>query len=158
METTAETLVQTNSTLDQSLGGKGSPDFLPTYPSSPQEKEWPVAIWYGDKLPAVDVTVDIMLRPAKGQDMNAETIASVNHPQHSSLGTKNSNMFIAPFRLQLGKRYYLLIVTRRGWFYEKINIDADPSAANGWKVSECLYRNRAGCTTACRRDFTPRAP
>jgi hypothetical protein len=142
METTAETLAQTNSTLSQSLGGKGSPYFLATYPSNPQEKEWPVTVWYSDKLPAVDVTVDIMLRPAKGQVMNGETIASVNHPQHFNLGTITSNMFTAPFRLQPGKRYYLTIVTRRGWFYEKINIDADPSAANGWRVSECLYRNR----------------
>jgi hypothetical protein len=139
-----------NANLFQTMGGTGYPFFMPTYPTieSGSERLVPVKVAYfnGKHVPLIDVNVDVMLRPPKGEKLEdfmaaaGNGIGTVFHPKHYSLGTVLPGLFDSPIQLQAGKRYYFSITTRRGFFVEQINIDQDKNTTTGWSFSECLYR------------------
>jgi hypothetical protein len=114
----------------------------------------PVKMFYWNRrIPLVDVNVDVMLRPANDEKWDDFVIvpnwivdsgskaASIFHPKHYSLGTVVREVSESPIQLQPGRHYFLLITTRRGNFYEKINIDHG-DGPGGWNISQCLYRVR----------------
>ncbi|HEY1482256.1 MAG TPA: hypothetical protein VGK96_26450 [Candidatus Sulfotelmatobacter sp.] len=139
--------------LGQTMGGSGYLTFFPTFPSNnPASGDvWPVQAAYFPKsssepaFPLMDVNVDFYIRPSKGDAYNdgfsKEVMDSLRTPAHYTLGTViPTTIFAAPFKMQSGKRYQLRITTRRDFFYENVNIDTDPNAPGGYKVSWCLYR------------------
>lgn len=151
LETNTEILIKESANLSQIMGGSGYPTFLPTAPSNHPSNEaiWPVKVAYfgADKLPLMDVNIDLMLRPQPSKNPNDEwdneTVESPFHPTHYNIGTiLPATISESPIKLRSGKHYYLVITTRRGWFYEKINIDPDTSQPGGWRLSWCLYRYR----------------
>ena len=137
--------------LAQTMGGSGYPIFLPTFPMNKPAPDdlWPVKVIYlpeagTDTDPLIDVNVDIEVRPAKGSGtagFTKEVLGSLFDPAHYNLGNVVSGIFAAPFRLQSGKRYQLVITTRRGFFYENVNIDQSAGSPGGYHVSWCLYRH-----------------
>jgi hypothetical protein len=151
LESTNEVLVTTNKTLLQAIGGTGYPIFLPVFPSShPSRNEYfPVRIFYRTKdgLPLVDVNVDVMRRPNVAgtveERFSPEVLDSIRNPQRYALGIiLPGESSVSPLRLQAGNRYQLSMTTRRGYFYENVNIDAASDQAAGWRISWCLYRYR----------------
>jgi hypothetical protein len=135
------------------MGGDGFPFFLPTFPIT-KDSTFPVKVFYGTKtkLPLVDVNVDVMMRPAKNQSWNSFVITSpvvtdesdamsIFHPKHYNLGTILPGAAETPIELLAGKRYFLLITTRRKAFSEDIYLDHDENEPGGWKVAACLYSN-----------------
>jgi len=124
--------------LSQTMGGDGYPVFLPVFPrdKATPDETWPVQVIYpseptADTTPLIDVSVNVEVRPSKGSGTGGftqEVVDSLFTPAHFSLGNLPRGTFTAPFRLQSGKRYQLAITTRRGFFYENINIDRSPSS------------------------------
>lgn len=145
--TNTEILGRANRTLDQTMGGNGYPILVPTFPSNNPLPDalWPVKIIHQpkDRLPLIDVNLDISLEPEKDskgvEGFTPGVIETIFHPVHYNLGTILPGIFEAPFRLQSGRRYYIYITTRRSVFYEKINIDSAPGTSTGWKVSLCIH-------------------
>lgn len=142
--------------LLQTMGGTGYPFFFPEtpLPYAAADKPFPVRVWYFNykNVPLVDVNVDITLRPPKGQtldeflkgpiDTEGTGAGDPSHPRHYGLGTilAGDKSFLTPISLQPGHRYYLKITTRRGMFYEWINIDRNPATQGGYDLSLCLFR------------------
>jgi hypothetical protein len=143
-------LAKEDKNLIQTMGGDGFPYFLPTYPTTVSKDGviFPVKVAYINfkKLPLVDVSVDIMLRESKGEKTEdwarrvGGAAGSPFHPWHVNLGTILPGISESPIQLQAGNRYYFYITTRRGDFNERINIDHDDHAPEGWKLSLCLYQ------------------
>jgi hypothetical protein len=114
--------------LLQTMGGEGAPEFLPTHSLN---GTWPVKVinMNEDKLPLMNVTVDISSRPANGPTVLDPE--SISHPRHFDIGTiPPDEMWESPIVLVPG-RYYFSITTRRNLFYEKINIDPDAATPSG---------------------------
>ena len=151
IETNTEILIKENKNLVQTMGGSGYPLFLPTFPSNnPSTNDlWPVKVFYPprpsrESAPLVDVNVDISVEPsksAKAGGVTPEVIETMFNPVHYNLGTIVRGVFNAPFQLQSGKRYQLVITTRRDSFVENINIDQSPSSPGGYRLSWCIYRH-----------------
>jgi hypothetical protein len=142
-----------NKTLTETMGGTSFPLFIATLPNSPAGGELPVHVMTPGKYwprghvptaeetaPLADVTVDLMEAPHTPEEFTQSAMESMLYPTHYNLGTiMVPGMFVAPFKLEAGKRYDLLITTRRGLFREEIYIKRDPSAPGGWAESSCTY-------------------
>jgi hypothetical protein len=93
-----------------------------------------------ETAPLADVTVDLMEDPRRMEEMTQSAMESMMYPTHYNLGTiMVPGRFVAPFKLEAGKGYNLLITTRRGSFRQEIYIKRDPSAAGGWAEFSCTY-------------------
>ena len=146
LEANTEILINENKTLLQTMGGAGYPVFLPTYPAytSSAEVVFPVKLIYfsKDKLPLIDVNVDLIVTQRNGSITDNEVIQSMFHSPHYNLGTILPGIVESPLQLQAGRSYRLAIATRRGLFYENIHIDRDTTKPGSWRLSWCLYRYR----------------
>jgi hypothetical protein len=144
-----------NTTLEQTMGGFVFPMFLPMPPINHSDSMWPVLIMTPGKAweqghiptsmetaPLVDVTVDISEIPQpdfKNMTVSAEAFESQFLPQRYGLGTiMVPQTRTAPFKLESGKNYSLLITTRRKVFWERIYFDRDEKAIGGWSTTECV--------------------
>jgi hypothetical protein len=155
-------LTREESTLRQTLGGDGYPEFVPSFPIDGSNqmpvlviasarswaKSWPQGHipTPEETAPLPDVSVDVSLHPIHGDKLTPQDMInmadSMLHPTHYNLGTLMAGqVFTAPFKLELGRRYTLAITTRRGWFREEIHMDRDASPG-GWKISICIYGRR----------------
>ena len=147
-----------NQNLIQTIGGTSYPIFVATFPVHPADTMWPVHVvtpgkpWknghtptYLERAPLRDVTVDIFEYPRidKKLEFSWDQVEAMLNPIHYNLGTMVvPGMFTAPFKLQGGKRYILIITTQRGLWRERIYLDRDESAPNGWRLSMCMYGTR----------------
>jgi hypothetical protein len=146
-------LAKQDKTLTQTIGGTSYPMFLPTFPANRASMEMPVWVITPGKFspqgyistpeemaPLPDVTVDVREDPINVKSATEQDVDSWMHPTHYSLGTLIvPGMFTAPFTLRMGKRYSLVITTRRGSFREEIHIDRDTSAQSGWQMAWCMF-------------------
>jgi hypothetical protein len=128
--------------LVQTLGSDASPYFLPTFPIT--GKQWPVEMtnFRSQDLPIFDVSVELSKRPSLAGTTTTDrsSLESLVHPTHYQIGTALPNTTVpTPIRLEAPGRYHLQITTKRGFFYENINIDRDLKSKSGWKAQECLY-------------------
>lgn len=139
-----------DATLQQIIGSDESPYFVPSFPAinSGGKLLFLVKEFYinSKSIPIVDVNVDVTIRPSKDEDTVhwSQRVGafpgSPFHPWHYELGTVLPGGFESPIQLEAGNRYYFYITTRRGLFYEKINIDRNDQVPDHWSISVCLYR------------------
>ncbi len=146
-------LTKQDATLTQTMGGTSYPLFVATFPADPASQEMPVTVitpgkpWPHDHIPSPketaplpDVTVDLSENPLRIEEITKSGLESMFHPAHFVLGTITvPTTFTAPFKLQEGKRYTILITTRRGSFREEIHIYRDANTPGGWRESWCMY-------------------
>ena len=140
--------------LGEVEGGVGFPMFLPMPPIEHNDDMWSVLVmtpgkpWQHGHIPTseeteplIDVTVDLseIVQPdMTSMTVSAEAFESQFLPQHYNLGTiAVPEDRTAPFKLEAGKNYQLLIRTRRMIFAERIYFDRDEKAIGGWRTSEC---------------------
>jgi hypothetical protein len=141
--------------MTQVMGGDGFPYLMPVIPAIQLNGQiiYPVRVFYENKenIPLVDVNVDVRLVPKKDERAEKYIITgplikggseedSIFHPRHYYLGNILPGASDTPIQLVPGKHYYLVITTRRGFFNEKVDFDADENQPNGWRVNQCLYR------------------
>ena len=141
--------------MTQMAGGEGFPYLVPVWPAIqlPAGVVFPVRIFYESKesVPLVDVNVDVRLDRKKGERAEKYIITdplikggseeeSIFHPMHYYLGNILPGAIDSPIQLPPGKHYYLVITTRRGFFYENINFEPSQNEPLGWRISQCLYR------------------
>jgi hypothetical protein len=141
--------------MAQIMGGSDFPKFLPMPPINRRDDLWPVLMmtpgepWEHGHIPTgietaplIDVTVDISEIPQPDftkMTVSAEAFESLFLPQHYDLGTITvPEDRTAPFKLEAGKNYQLLIRTRRMVFVERIYFDRDEKAIGGWRTSDCI--------------------
>src|SRR5208283_5193356 len=110
----AEILSSKNIMLE-TVGGDGAPNFAPFYTAKSGEWEVKVTSFNDDKLPLMDVTVELSRRPNKGESLASflsGPFGSARSVQYN-LGTiLPDGIWQTPIVLGPG-RYYFLIFTRR---------------------------------------------
>jgi hypothetical protein len=141
--------------MAQIMGGSNFPKFLAMPPINHRDDMWPILMmtpgnpWENghtptgaETAPLIDVAVDISEIPQPdftNMTVNAEAFESQFLPHHYDLGTITvPEDRAAPFKLEAGKNYQLLIRTRRMVFVERIYFDRDEKAIGGWRTSECV--------------------
>ena len=135
-------------TMDQALGGHGFPYFSPVLPprGTRSAPVFPVKVFYitKEKLPLLDVNVEVRLVPRRGERGERYIIM----PEFTSQGTEEDRIFHArvyqlgtifpgvyetPIELPANQRYLLVISTRRNAFYEEIRLEPDGNEPVGQK-------------------------